>query len=386
MSVECVIARYNEDISWIKELKNKKITIYNKGNNDIPNKFIKLPNIGRESHTYLTHIIKNYDNLADITIFTQANPFFHSPDFIKLIEDPSLFQPIQPLTAYYSPSFENARNNNKKTILERKLYLEGFPPKVVLDKSKELWIKNHKIYVEYYDKDGVVLYPKYYRDFFILNFIKYLKKIFKFDCIVKFMKERYKLENIKLNTLVPMSYAAIFSVSKEVIHQKKVGFYKNILDLLIEDYNKHNIDTGLLLERLWLSIFNYQKNNKYYLKLSSKDYKINYNILNIANNIVNLNIKTFLPLYMVLYIDDEEYFLTIGFYGIFLRRNKSSYRKHLPDVKILKESGFNNVKIILKQKLQIIVNNKLYINEFIKGNNIKSIKIDPSYAELKVIL
>ena len=155
---------------------------------------------------------------------------------------------------------------------------------------------------------------------------------------------------------------------------------------MIEDHNKHNIDTGLLLERLWLSIFNYQKNNKYYLKLSSKDYKINYNILNIANNIVNLNIKTFLPLYMVLYIDDEEYFLTIGFYGIFLRRNKSSYRKHLPDVKILKESGFNNVKIILKQKLQIIVNNKLYINEFIKGNNIKSIKIDPSYAELKVIL
>merc|ERR1719271_2253245 len=31
-----------------------------------------LPNVGRESHTYLSHIVKNYDNLARWTVFTQA--------------------------------------------------------------------------------------------------------------------------------------------------------------------------------------------------------------------------------------------------------------------------------------------------------------------------
>ena len=385
MSVECVIARYNEDLSWLKELKNKKITIYNKGKDDISYDSIKLPNIGRESHTYLTHIIQNYNNLADITIFTQGNPFTHSPDFIELVKDPSLFEPIQPLTAYYSPPFENARDINKKYILEKKLYLDGFPPKIVLNKSKEVWIKNHKIYVEYYNKDGVALYPKYYRDFYILNFFKYIYiKIFKFDSILKFMKDRYKLTNIKLNTMVPMCYGAIFSVSKEVILQRKKGFYENILNILIEDHNKYNIDTGLLLERLWLSIFNYQKNNKHYIELASKDYKIEFNELIVNNNKINLNIITPLQVYFLLYIDDQEYILIIGFYGIFLRKNRSSFKKHLPDIKILKENQTNNIKIILHDKLKVIVNNKVYMNYYIKEKVLKKIKIDMSYNEIKI--
>ena len=31
-----------------------------------------LPNVGRESHTYLHHIVSNYDSLADWTVFSQA--------------------------------------------------------------------------------------------------------------------------------------------------------------------------------------------------------------------------------------------------------------------------------------------------------------------------
>jgi Protein of unknown function (DUF3431) len=37
-----------------------------------------LPNVGRESDTYLTHIIDNFDALADHTLFGQAT--FHDPD------------------------------------------------------------------------------------------------------------------------------------------------------------------------------------------------------------------------------------------------------------------------------------------------------------------
>jgi hypothetical protein len=72
---ELVISRYQENLDWVHELPKElltNITIYNKGddfNFDFNSKIIKLPNYGRESHTYLYHVINNYDNLADLTFF-----------------------------------------------------------------------------------------------------------------------------------------------------------------------------------------------------------------------------------------------------------------------------------------------------------------------------
>lgn len=71
--VEVVVAKYKEDISWTKEFKNSKLFIYDKSGED--NGYINLPNIGREAHTYLYHIINNYDNLSDYVCFLQGNPY-----------------------------------------------------------------------------------------------------------------------------------------------------------------------------------------------------------------------------------------------------------------------------------------------------------------------
>ena len=66
-----VVARYNEDIAWLTPVMDHCV-IYNKGSPlDLTNE-IPLQNVGRESHTYLHHIIENYDTLTDIVIFTQA--------------------------------------------------------------------------------------------------------------------------------------------------------------------------------------------------------------------------------------------------------------------------------------------------------------------------
>lgn len=75
-SVDIIIARYNEDLKWTLDYPfNKfKYIVYNKGNND---NFIKkniksvinLNNVGREGHTYLYHIVNNFNNLADINVF-----------------------------------------------------------------------------------------------------------------------------------------------------------------------------------------------------------------------------------------------------------------------------------------------------------------------------
>jgi hypothetical protein len=84
MKKELIIAVYNEDISWINNINSvDKIIVYNKGDRNIftnnPNiEVIKLPNVGREAHTFIYHIVENYEKLADHTIFLQGDPFYHS--------------------------------------------------------------------------------------------------------------------------------------------------------------------------------------------------------------------------------------------------------------------------------------------------------------------
>lgn len=75
MKIEIIVSRYNEDLKWtLEEPFNKfKYTVYNKGDNELfeqscVDKIINLPNVGRNDHTYLYHIIENYNNLADIIV------------------------------------------------------------------------------------------------------------------------------------------------------------------------------------------------------------------------------------------------------------------------------------------------------------------------------
>lgn len=72
-SVEFVVSKYREDLSWVRDL-SYPATIYDKSGQG-PG--ISLPNVGRESHTYLTHILRRYDDLPDYTVFLQADPFKH---------------------------------------------------------------------------------------------------------------------------------------------------------------------------------------------------------------------------------------------------------------------------------------------------------------------
>ena len=76
MSIEIVVSRYNETLNWLNEFPFNQFnyTVYNKGENDnfIKTnviKIINLPNVGRCDHTYIYHIVNNYNNLAPITIF-----------------------------------------------------------------------------------------------------------------------------------------------------------------------------------------------------------------------------------------------------------------------------------------------------------------------------
>ena len=77
LDYEFVIAHYNENIDWLAPIASHT-HVYHKGKDSQPpplplNAWDRLPNVGRESHTYLHHIINNYESLPEITVFLQGD-------------------------------------------------------------------------------------------------------------------------------------------------------------------------------------------------------------------------------------------------------------------------------------------------------------------------
>ena len=96
-----IVARYKENISWLQSLPDTHhVHVYNKFYQDIN----CLPNVGRESHTYLHHIIQNYNNLSQYNIFCQGNPIEHCPNFIHILSSDFKKEANQLSDGFYSLS------------------------------------------------------------------------------------------------------------------------------------------------------------------------------------------------------------------------------------------------------------------------------------------
>lgn len=94
LSIELVVAHYAEDLSWLRNIPPQiRATVYDKSSAHPHPGALRLPNVGREAHTYLHHIISRYDTLAPLTVFCQGKPFDHAFDFRKtlreLVKDPT---------------------------------------------------------------------------------------------------------------------------------------------------------------------------------------------------------------------------------------------------------------------------------------------------------
>ena len=376
MKTEIVVARYNENLDWLKKIKKSKdikITVYNKGKDDIDVPFIPLPNIGRESHTYLYHIINNYDNLADQTIFCQGDPIFHSPDFINLINKyRKKFEPVQPLTLRY-------------WIDDTPPYYEPNPPHPTIEATKNLWFdKKARIHVEYMNNEFLTVYPYHYMDLYIYNLMKKIKSSYGIENPLKFNVERFRLKDVDLDYLIPFSFSAILSVNKEAILQNSVDFYNNIMSILIYDIRNftpnRKMDHGLLIERLWLVIFNYKKYNKHYIPLKVKDYLLQNYDFPIKNNKCNFSyFNVYCQLYMNITIDNKLYTLYISKLNIYFKKKNDLNYLYTHDSKlnkkiknILKDSENYDVLITLNNNiLKIIINNNTIIEYNFNKINIK---------------
>lgn len=92
-----VVAVFKENIEWIRTLPHHiNVYIYCKDSSrpldDLSKEsgvhmsdIVHLDNVGRESHTYLHHIINNYDCLEDIVGFVQGLPYEHCKDEKELL-------------------------------------------------------------------------------------------------------------------------------------------------------------------------------------------------------------------------------------------------------------------------------------------------------------
>lgn len=75
-----VVAQHKEDLGWLSEV-DCSVVVYSKGK-AYGIESIPQPNLGRESSAYLAYIVDNYNDLPELVMFSQGNPFPHSPDFV----------------------------------------------------------------------------------------------------------------------------------------------------------------------------------------------------------------------------------------------------------------------------------------------------------------
>ena len=206
-----IISRYSENLSWlIKYNKNFEIIIYNKGDfyeESNFKKIIKLPNVGRESHTWLYHIVNNYHNLDDKNIFLQGRI-----DDLDCMVYKNLNNYLDDLSKY---NFSCSR-----------LGLLG-----PFHWSDNLGIEKDPRYAEKW-KTNQIKKSK-------LGFRKFAKNLF---------------PNIPY--FVATSYGGCFGVTKGAILSNKRTFYCDLLEILSDHDNPIE---GHYMERLWCYIFTKNK-------------------------------------------------------------------------------------------------------------------------------
>ena len=204
LDYEFVIAHYNENLDWLEPYANH-CHIYHKGDVVQPNfsysQWEKLPNVGREAHTYLYHIIQNYNRLAEVTIFLQAGSTEH----------PNCFS--DNLMKFVSDAHERGlgRSNSLSQASWGKI------------QHIEKWLDEYKT--------GRMRPAKHKT---LLDFYRNTVTSAAYPPTLKFIP------------------AACFSVVRDRIHRYPIETYKKMLNTLDDHVNP---EEGHYMERLWLLLF-----------------------------------------------------------------------------------------------------------------------------------
>lgn len=205
-TLQLVIARYKESVAWLPEADLPAI-VYDKSG-DAPSGHIPLPNVGRESHTYLQHILGSYPDFPGHTAFLQADPFMHLPQGMDAAE---LGQELRRLAARGVPFKGLAYYSLKCDRL-------GRPHDLKEPHSKGKW-------------------PGWGRDIPVGEVYA--------ELFAGAVPERYHARGA----------AGCFIVSRERLLSRPMALYQRALDIVLADPRDER-NTGHAFERLWSLIFN----------------------------------------------------------------------------------------------------------------------------------
>jgi Protein of unknown function (DUF3431) len=214
--IDLVIARYQEDLSWIDELHNiyDKIIIYNKGSPlTIDNSEVYvLPNYGREAYSYFYHIINNYDTLADITLFIPGSCWAQLEKKFKFLVTIASLKKNKKTVLYC----------NKNEMIAKSIY------DLKLDEYK---VTNEENYKSNSNLQLSLCKERPFGNWFATYFPN--------------------------ETLTYISTKGIGAISREDIHKRPLEFYK----LLFNQVACVNPEVEYYIERVWKHIFSIDDKN-----------------------------------------------------------------------------------------------------------------------------
>lgn len=246
MTLTFAVARYMEDINWLSKLPaESKIYLFNKGDeitHDLPAnvEVHALENEGRESGTYAHFMINFCDDIEDgYTVFTQGDPFEHSPDFLRLMKIRDKWAPLQPLTVCWKKS-------------------DGIPNETILDEERQDWIAGCNIRKEFFSlktyapvnffDHGAWGIGNTYVQRHNLKMGTNISAHFFNMCGLKEIAKRAQAADVGF-----FSYGAIFAVDnrllRKFVNENKVALHK------IEMLSKLHPNYGYMIERCWLHMF-----------------------------------------------------------------------------------------------------------------------------------
>ena len=219
--LEIVIANYEEDIEWVNKIPTTlydKLTIYNKGRPKNYDSLVKkgakvhtLPNVGREGHSYLYHIITNYDRLANVTMFLpgSAYTFYQKKAQLDII----------------IPHLQE----NKESIIV------GFTDPIYIKNELDTFMINEYEITSDENKKrnpGTKLEPALIRPF------------------GNWIKARFPGETLKC-----IGYRGVATASRDDIRKRSREFY----ELLLGELQTQNPEVGHYIERAWPLILSVDK-------------------------------------------------------------------------------------------------------------------------------
>ena len=218
-TLDMVVAVYEEDLSWLKDIPSDFYTqmiLYNKGSPkdfSLPKtRIVDIPNYGRDGYAYLYHVVHNYENLADITFFFQGSTMSHEA---KKLFFNAITEHLKNKKQSCIPCMKGSYDTEHAMQLSVTYHLNTNPANRTKNPETSLTPARDRPLGSWFNK-------------------------------------RFPGETIEC-----VSYLGILAVSKEDILKRPRSFYEGLLDEL----SLENPEVAHYTERTWIHIFSVSENS-----------------------------------------------------------------------------------------------------------------------------